>query len=158
MTRDLKWNAIVTPDFIISRSEVSPYTECWVWTGSRSEDGYARYGKNNAANVARISWEHKNGCVMPLDRMACHTCDNPPCVNPSHIYAGTSSNNIKDTWDRTRIAPARVTQKLTNEEVAKIKADRVTSARQLAKNFGVSHATINKIRTGKRFTDIEAAQ
>lgn len=155
MSRDPKWNSIVNPDFIIEHSKVDPYTECWVWTGQLNDDGYARYGKNGQANVPRISWEHKNGCKMPEERMPCHTCDNKPCVNPSHIYAGTSSDNNKDAWERSRIAPRRVTQKLTNDEVRQIKAaSSLISGRELARIYGVSHATINKIRSGKRFADI----
>lgn len=136
---------------IFSNVHVDAITECWNWLGVLDHNGYA------FPTIARRAWIFKNGRQMDEGRLACHTCDNRLCVNPEHIYPGTPGDNIKDTWVRTRKAPRRLVQKLTNEQVAEIKRMNNRSARFLGRQFGVSHATISKIRRGFRFTDIEAA-
>lgn len=79
---------------------------CWLWTGARKANGYGsligdggRSGKVLYAH--RCSWELAYGPI-PDGLFVCHRCDNPPCVRPSHLFLGTSSDNNRDTWSKGR--------------------------------------------------------
>lgn len=70
---------------------------CWLWTGGTDGHGYAIIWHNNKARGAnRVAWELRNGKPFPPDLLACHTCDNPLCVRPDHIFPGTALDNAHD--------------------------------------------------------------
>jgi len=76
----------------------SDLTECWIWTGARNLQGYGRLvlpGFKAAFLAHRISYVKRFG--EPRDgSVVMHLCDNPSCVNPEHLKAGTCKRN---TWD-----------------------------------------------------------
>lgn len=91
--------------------------ECWPWLGGTDRDGYgflkiSRKDQGVSRNVraSRVSWEIANGASMPTDLWALHHCDNPPCVNPCHIYPGSAQNNAADRIVRKRDPRANQTQ------------------------------------------------
>lgn len=76
--------------------------ECWVWVGSRFSNGYGQFrigGRSVGAH--RVAWELTNGPI-PNGLHICHHCDNPPCVRPSHLFAGTHSVNMQDAMNKGR--------------------------------------------------------
>lgn len=77
---------------------------CWEWTGARARNGRAviRVNKHRMVAAARVSWGIANGVPFPEDRFACHTCDNPGCVNPDHIFPGTNRENQLDAIAKGR--------------------------------------------------------
>jgi hypothetical protein len=78
--------------------------ECWPWTAGRNRHGYGLYafeGKTILAN--RGLWILLHGAV-PEGRFVLHHCDNPPCVNPEHLYLGTQAENMRDLVVRGRHA------------------------------------------------------
>lgn len=76
--------------------------ECWEWLGSKDKDGYGRYNmKPTRYGAHRISYQIENGTIPP-GQVICHTCDNPGCVNPKHLFAGTQLDNIKDMDNKGR--------------------------------------------------------
>ena len=82
---------------------------CWIWLGARIENDYGVVrvnGKNNGAH--RISWELTNGPI-PEGLWALHHCDNPPCVNPSHLFLGTNTDNQRDCVSKGRDRGSRIT-------------------------------------------------
>ena len=86
--------------------DIKSETECWNWTGARSPLGYGRFSvdRNESVWVAsRYSWFIHNGPI-PKGMYICHKCDNPPCVNPNHLFLGTQSDNIKDAYRKGRHA------------------------------------------------------
>lgn len=95
--------ATLDVDFILSRVVFDSSSGCWQWTGSCNFAGRAIH---NGRYAYRISHEVFIG---PLEgRQVNHHCDNPRCVNPEHIYAGTQLQNIKDAASRGRLRTPEV--------------------------------------------------
>src|SRR5712671_18401 len=71
---------------------------CWIWIGSRVAQGYGRIGDTRAH---RLSWA---AFISPIpDGMfVCHHCDNPPCINPSHLFLGDHEANAADMVQKGR--------------------------------------------------------
>lgn len=130
--------------------------ECWPWDGSTWRGGYGEFyvsptrGKVAAQVFAR---ELATGEVCPDGLEGCHTCDNPPCCNPAHVYYGTRQDNVDDMWRRDR-APRgedRGGSKLLTEQVLAIRwrfADGDTQP-ALAAEYGVSPGYISQIVNGR---------
>lgn len=75
---------------------------CWLWKGFRSYLGYGQItvqGKTWPAH--RLTYTLFKG-EIPEGMQACHTCDNPPCCNPDHIFLGTASDNSRDSQSKGR--------------------------------------------------------
>lgn len=71
--------------------------DCWTWLGSKTVDGYGRIGHNGKVRAAtHISWEMHHGADFPPGMLACHSCDNPECVNPAHLFVGSKQDNADD--------------------------------------------------------------
>jgi hypothetical protein len=71
--------------------------ECWPWTGRRNHKAYGRLRIDGRGRPAQqIAWEVANKMPFPAGKMGCHTCDNPPCCNPAHIWPGTALENQID--------------------------------------------------------------
>lgn len=78
--------------------------ECWPWTGSSNAQGRGAISVGGRVRVApQVSWEISHGAPFPTGKVACHSCDNPSCVNPKHIWAGTQRENLIDCRDKGRI-------------------------------------------------------
>ena len=75
---------------------------CWLWLGGRKHNGYGttRY-RGKTARAHRVSFEMEAGRTPAL--YVLHRCDNPPCVNPSHLYEGTQKQNMADMIRRGRL-------------------------------------------------------
>lgn len=77
--------------------------ECWLWRGSVAGSGYPHFRFRYAIHQAtRLSWSIANGQPFPSDKLACHSCDVPTCVNPRHLWVGTSKDNMHDAMRKGR--------------------------------------------------------
>jgi hypothetical protein len=130
---------------------------CWIWTAAKDPLGYGRIGMGRTADgvslTHRVAWELTFGPI-PDGLCACHHCDRPSCVNPSHLFIGTKADNNHDMDMKGR----RVTRpcrgedhgcaKLTAEQVATIRASKGSHG-EIAEMFGISAAQTKKIRLGE---------
>lgn len=82
--------------------------QCWIWKGSLFTSGYGRFGINNKSFRAhRISYYLYNGTISK-EKLICHRCDNPKCVNPKHLFEGTPKDNTHDMLKKGRkVNPGR---------------------------------------------------
>lgn len=90
-----------------SRIHYGKPNDCWEW--GEGYFGYRKFqfdGKPHGAH--RVMWTIKNGPI-PNGKMICHTCDNPPCVNPAHLFLGNNSSNMQDAVDKKRHNQTRKT-------------------------------------------------
>ncbi len=140
---------------------------CWRWTGYTDQDGYGmlwvKIGDSRPRNhrASRLSYLIHTGDI-PDGLLACHTCDNPICVNPRHLFLGTPKENSRDRDRKGRSASLRgelaPMAKLTAAQVAEIRAllNEGVSSTEIARRFGVKQPTISNIKTGKRWVETDA--
>lgn len=140
--------------------KVSKGDGCWEWIACRTLDGYGRIAVNGKVLRAhRVSWELHFGPI-PAGLDVLHECDNPPCVNPSHLFLGTDIDNAADKAAKGR-APRLVGEssgcaKLTWADVSAIRrryASGEVLQKDLAGEFGVRIQTISMITTGMRWPE-----
>lgn len=76
--------------------------DCWIWTGPKNGNAYGYWSGEGIRGLAhRVSLNAVSPCPSP-GLLACHSCDNPPCVNPAHLYWGTNADNTRDMIIRGR--------------------------------------------------------
>lgn len=128
---------------------------CWLWIGSRNWQGRGLFWFGKLPlNAPRVMWELTKG--QPLPEMVCHRCDNPTCVNPDHLFAGTHADNMRDRSDKMRHAHGERhgCAKLTEDDVAEIRRSYISGSPEfgqhvLARRYGVHPATIRRVVSGK---------
>jgi hypothetical protein len=128
-------------------------TGCWEWPYHLSEDGYGRIasveGTVRVGHAALIL--DGNPRPEPPNNQALHSCDNPPCFNPTHLRWGTHQNNMADMVERQRHfgCPGEKNgrAKLTVEQVRHIYLDpRRTGT--IARSYGLSWSAVDRIKSG----------
>lgn len=98
---------ISTPENELIRfwQKVKKTDNCWIWTSSKTNSGYGLFSRGlygtKKVYAHRLSWEIHNGS-LPGKLFVCHKCDNPPCINPEHLFLGTNSDNIRDCFAKGR--------------------------------------------------------
>lgn len=151
--------------------------ECWEWTGGRRRRGYGNFCATGRSFPAhRWLYQYLHG-VVGRDIEICHKCDNPPYVNPDHLFAGTKFDNMRDCASKGRngmqVMPWRSSllkreynqargerqgsSKLLSDDVRTIKtlALQGVSTTVLGHRYSLDPSYVRKIRGGKAWAHIE---
>lgn len=147
-----KWSL----DRISERSIPEPNTGCWLWTGYITTTGYGGIRVNDRQLLAhRVAYALAHG-DLPEGADLLHACDQPACVNPGHLRAGTQAENNADTLKRNRHIGglAGGAPKLTRDAVERIRFALSSGIRvaDLARAQGVHRKTIERIRNRRTWT------
>lgn len=126
--------------------------ECWIWTGTLSDNGYGKIHIDRILYYAhRISFLFHNNKIDP-DLVVMHSCDNKRCVNPHHLSQDTQWVNSMDAAIKGRFV-----RKLSEPDIKKIRHLRESglSLEKIAAQFGVCHSSINKIVKRKTWAYVD---
>lgn len=155
----------ITKERILSKIKAveSPLgTPCWEWQGTRSKHGYGSLFSANKRWLAHRASYY--AFVEPITEkdLILHKCDNPPCVNPEHLYIGTQAENVRDCIARRRhnYGSRNGQAKLSDEQVLQIRAmleTRKMRHKDIAEKFGVSIWTTILIKQGRRWKHLIGA-
>lgn len=139
---------------------------CWEFIGSINEDGYGKIGvEGKILNANRLMLTEITG-MNPRNKSACHTCDNPKCIHPKHLFWGTHAENMADMaakgraggWKKNPFRGETNPQaKLTADQVMEIRSNYASgefTQKTLAELYGVDHRTISKIVRNKRWQHV----
>lgn len=137
---------------------------CWLWTGAKNPNGYGQFFiGDRTVHAHRYAWATymQERPLPPSDLFIMHTCDNPGCVRPTHLIAGSHKDNMADMRakgrSRSAIKTANHHRKLTDTQVSDIRARHIKrawfpspgSTGVLAEEFGVSKTYICELISGK---------
>lgn len=128
--------------------------ECWPWTANRNPDGYGRFWFNNRLDNASRVTLFIAGIEPPTREpptshgwCALHSCDNPGCVNPAHLFWGTQPQNNKDRMIRGRSGSS----KISAEDALKIRLSPL-SIKELAAKYGLAFVSVWRIKNNQAWT------
>lgn len=139
-------------------------SECWEWTGAKNDKGYGQISVNGEVQYAhRVMYAFLHGEIPPGVQI-CHYCDNPGCVRPNHLFAGSSQDNAEDSMNKLNSYYAG--QQGSKHGMSKLNEDDVKEIRRLrsVENmthdeigdlFGVGRTAIQKILTGQTWTHVK---
>lgn len=152
---------ILTPKFtarFFAKFNHGDLAACWPWLARKTSSGYGLFYVGGGKAKPRHAYAHRlalmlSGVRLRDDEQACHRCDNPTCVNPSHLFAGAAKDNMQDAAAKDRISfgEHRPTSKLKAKDVPTIRRrlGGGESYHAIAADYGVSYATIGKIARGQ---------
>lgn len=147
--------------------------KCWPWIAWRDDDGYGGIKiRQRSYRAHRIAYFLYYG-TDPQDKEVCHRCDYPPCVNPAHLFLGTTLDNIKDKIAKGRAATGTKNGRYTHPE-STVRGERVSTAQltesdvreillalrngsgltELGRKYGVCKQAIYSIREGKTWKHV----
>lgn len=146
------------PMRLMSRIELRGNDECWPFHG-RTTHGYGIIDFNGRPALAhRLMFQLMNS-QDPGDLFVCHSCDNPICCNPNHLWLGTHKDNMRDMRIKGRSphnskkGVDHPSAKLSESDVREIRIS-LDAAYDLAKRYGVTREQINNIRLRKAWRHV----
>lgn len=128
--------------------------ECWEWQANKNNKGYGMFSLGSLLGkklAHRLSYADAKGPIPP-GTVIRHTCDNPACVNPEHLVAGTQKQNMEDAAWRERLANTR----LTTEQVISLLKDYVAGVprKELCRRYGIKERSLSSYTDGKAWTHL----
>lgn len=145
---------VKTIDFFMERIEKQmlhqELGECWIWQLSCDGAGRPAYCdrslKSHNQLASRGLWRLVKNKDLSSKMTLNHTCDEYKCINPEHLYEGTSAQNRKDAVDRQRIPPRKINKHI--DEIVKLFKEGIEQ-QEIAKKVGVSRITIQRFLNGQ---------
>lgn len=139
--------------------------ECWPWRSGKDSHGYGHIKiKGQWHTASRLALGLYLGRPVKPGLSACHHCDNPECVNPSHLYEGTQRQNMRDMTRRGRAAGPPSKNRGQNNPRARLTAEDVSVIRKrarcgvsrtaLSEEYGVSSSHISSIVLRKSWESV----
>ncbi|QBP33292.1 HNH endonuclease [Gordonia phage BrutonGaster] len=138
---------------------------CWEFTGSLEPSSYGRVWSGGEGG--RMLWAHRASWVVhrgeiPDGMFVCHACDNPPCVNPDHLFLGDHKDNMADMARKGRFNLPKLRGEshpghmLTKQDVQEVRAlhSEGVSSRRLGELYGVSKTSILNIINRKTWSHV----
>jgi len=122
---------------------------CWGWEGAATPRGRGHFGIGDTTYYApRIAYALHHGSD-PHPYHVCHTCDNPRCVNPKHLWLGTHADNMRDRWAKGK-GMTQGRRKVWQKDVEGIKRLRAEGVpwRAISARFGIGLTTIRRALKG----------
>jgi hypothetical protein len=157
-----------TPEVIWSKVDICGPDECWPWKLTKSKNGCGRTEINDVTYyVPRVIYNliHPDTITLAapkdltLKQFVLHTCDNPSCCNPKHLFLGSNQDNVDDKIKKGRLPDLRGTRcyaaKLSEEDVQDIRRLKpYATLKALALLYDVSRATICGCLYGRHYQDV----
>lgn len=135
---------------------------CWKWNGAKLRAGYGVFQVidglkegGTTYKAHRVAFVLEHGPV-PVGMFICHRCDNPACVNPSHLFAGSAAANVADKVAKNRQARGPLLgpdKKFSDQQIRDIRSDH-RSQTAIGRAYGVSQGTIGKILRRERYKHV----
>lgn len=142
-----------------SKVAIGEPDDCWPWLRSRKAEGYGQFkaaSSESPRRASRLAWQFTYG--NPGDLWVLHSCDNPPCCNPAHLFLGTAADNNADCNRKGRRPPSgahirQIARRLTDEQIQEVRrrGRGGESARSIARSLGVAHTTISRLINGSHW-------
>ena len=145
---------------------------CWEWTAACTGGGYGTIKiKNKQCYAHRLMWKVANSKSIPDNMEICHTCDNPKCVRPDHLFLATHYENMQDRNNKERIGYVSGEEshlsKLTKKDVINIRNSwnnnktkktrygvKTKFCKDMASKYGVCMSNIAHIINNTRWKNI----
>ena len=155
-----------TPDVLWSKVDKKGENDCWMWLGYKNKEGYGRTWINDRGYYAhRVIFDLAYPNTITLNApestsdsgFLLHTCDNPSCCNPKHLFVGTHADNMADKVAKNRSpdfsggkGPRCKLSMSQAQEIRKLRKQGV-SARELAKQYGISLPSVKTLLADKSY-------
>jgi len=141
--------------------KVDEKTGCWIWKGKLDDDGYGNVKINQVTYKAhRISFMLLKGIIKNQHSYVCHTCDNPPCINPKHLFLGTARDNAQDRQNKGRTVLPDVkgenhpNSRLTENDIRNIRTSGLSNEK-LSKIYKLKNKYVQQIKNHERWTNVK---
>lgn len=127
--------------------------------GAQNADGYVSFsigGREEQKKIRAHRWALQfalGGVILPPEILACHQCDNPKCVCPTHLFPGTHQDNMDDMVAKGRSVVVKGAAKLEIDQIRDIKYGG-GSLREAAAKHGIAKSTASYIRNGRTWPEV----
>ncbi len=167
--------ATISPDIITPSFEVRYWekverrndAECWYWAAHKNSKGYGQFGIGGKAVKATHVAIALDGRPLPPGAIVMHSCDNPSCVNPKHLLAGSVADYNADRKRKGRYPNTFPSTKraigvdngraVMTVDIAKQIKESSLSCQKLARHFGVGVSTVSDVRRGRTWRHVQDA-
>ena len=138
-------------------SKVSKGPGCWEWNSAKLASGYGLFSIDGKRHYGHRLVYSMRSSTIPKGMYVCHSCDNPSCVRPSHLFLGTPAQNQQDSKNKNRLNRAFGVRsgrsKLSEFDIKRIRSDTRSHIR-ISKDYPVERSTISYIKRGETWKHV----